>query len=447
MTQIQPTSDQVLPPVRGKFRRLFAAVWLAVRLIVAAIVLVLIIKPEWPTFGEVDTQISHRVGLRQFDFPSFWVKTVVQKRGDALANHHAWFDKETRSQIVIDFVQKSGEIRQLTNQLNRVYSDPEIIDPDAVSADLQAEISQLRSEISDLQTLAEPILQDQVSTVLHDMGFGGSGVVFPPVAAHVTPLPAILIVSPRDQIVQQKAVPMKSGILSPERAQLEASVFNDLGLSAYVTDIGGLGFYPSLIIETGSLNYLAEVIAHEWAHHWFTLRPIGINYLSSPAMRTINESSASIVGKDVGQEVIRRYYPEFYVPPLEPEPESAENEPALTPDPNIFDFRREMGMTRVETDRLLEAGQIEEAEAYMEARRQIFVAEGYNLRVLNQAWFAFHGAYADIGGGAAGSDPVGPLVANVRQASGSTKEFMQNIAGVTSLEELQTIADGLGIIQ
>ncbi|MFK7804009.1 MAG: hypothetical protein AB8G95_20410, partial [Anaerolineae bacterium] len=86
-----------------------------------------------------------------------------------------------------------------------------------------------------------------------------------------------------------------------------------------------------------------------------------------------------------------------------------------------------------------------EAEAYMEARRQVFVAEGYNLRVLNQAWFAFNGAYADTGGGAAGSDPVGPLVAKVREASGSTRAFMRNIAGVTSLAELQQVADELGV--
>ncbi|MEM8859665.1 MAG: hypothetical protein AAGD96_15165, partial [Chloroflexota bacterium] len=187
----------------------------------------------------------------------------------------------------------------------------------------------------------------------------------------------------------------------------------------------------------------------EWAHHWFSLRPVGLSYLSEPAMRTINESAASLIGKEVGNEVLRRYYPEFYVPPPEPvEPVGDEDDqpaPTPTPDPNVFDFRREMGITRVEVDRLLAEGQIDEAEAYMEDRRQIFVAEGYNLRVLNQAYFAFHGAYADVGGGAAGVDPVGPLVAEVREASGSLKGFMQNLAGVTSLSDLQSVARELGV--
>ena len=432
----------------GKTKGVISKIWYIFRVLIVAVVLVLISKPEWPAYGETETQILNGVGLRQFDFVNFWINTVVQKRSDAIANKHGELTAEEQSQVVRDFVQKSGEIRRLTNQLKWVFADPEETDPDTASAELQAQIAQLRAEITDLQSLAEPILQNQVSTVLSDLGFGGAGVVFPPVSAHVTPLPAVLIVSNRDEIVQVKAVPMRSGILPPERTALEANIMRDPELSAYVTDIGGLGFYPSLIIETGNLVFLADVVAHEWAHHWFTLRPVGINYLSSPAMRTINESAASLIGKEVGLEVIRRYYPDLYVPPVptaEPDQESEDLVPAPTPDPDQFDFRREMGVTRVEVDRLLAEGEIEAAEAYMETRRQMFVAEGYNLRVLNQAYFAFHGAYADVGGGAAGRDPVGPLVADVRAASGSLHAFMQNLASVTSLAELEALADSLEV--
>jgi len=54
-----------------------------------------------------------------------------------------------------------------------------------------------------------------------------------------------------------------------------------------------------------------------------------------------------------------------------------------------------MRETRIRVDKLLAQGRIEEAEAYMEERRQEFVAHGYYIRKLNQAYFAFHGAYAD----------------------------------------------------
>jgi hypothetical protein len=57
-----------------------------------------------------------------------------------------------------------------------------------------------------------------------------------------------------------------------------------------------------------------------------------------------------------------------------------------------------MAATRIEVDRLLAGGKIQEAEQYMEARRQIFVAHGYQIRKLNQAYFAFYGGreYEDL---------------------------------------------------
>ena len=73
----------------------------------------------------------------------------------------------------------------------------------------------------------------------------------------------------------------------------------------------------------------------------------------------------------------------------------------------------------------------------MEERRQIFWLNGYPIRKLNQAYFAFYGAYADLPGGAAGEDPVGPAVRALRQQSGSLTEFLRVIARMDSFEDLQ----------
>jgi hypothetical protein len=73
----------------------------------------------------------------------------------------------------------------------------------------------------------------------------------------------------------------------------------------------------------------------------------------------------------------------------------------------------------------------------MEQRRQDFWQNGYLLRKLNQAYFAFHGAYADVPGGAAGEDPVGPAVRTLREQSDSLADFINTIAGMTSFGELQ----------
>jgi hypothetical protein len=96
-----------------------------------------------------------------------------------------------------------------------------------------------------------------------------------------------------------------------------------------------------------------------------------------------------------------------------------------------------MHTTRVKVDELLAEGKIEEAEAYMEQRRQLFWENGYNIRKLNQAYFAFHGAYADEPLGAAGEDPVGAAVRALRAQSPSLTQFLNKISLMTSFEQLK----------
>ena len=85
----------------------------------------------------------------------------------------------------------------------------------------------------------------------------------------------------------------------------------------------------------------------------------------------------------------------------------------------------------------LAEGKIEDAEAYMESRRLVFLQHGYLLRKINQAYFAFYGAYADVPGGAAGEDPVGPAVRALREQSASLADFINRISWMTSFEQLQ----------
>ena len=52
-----------------------------------------------------------------------------------------------------------------------------------------------------------------------------------------------------------------------------------------------------MIMETTDINWLAEVVAHEWVHNYLTLRPLGVSYMISPELRTMNETVAAIAGK------------------------------------------------------------------------------------------------------------------------------------------------------
>ena len=277
-------------------------------------------------------------------------------------------------------------------------------------------------------------MQQQVGQILIDEGFAALGQAWPPVLMHVTPLPSVLIVSPRDRIEKEYQVNLVTGLSTPVKEEMEAAVFNDLDLSALVVPIGGIGTFPAMIQETGDINRLAEVTSHEWAHHWLTLQPLGFNYAFDPAVRIINETVASIIDQELGRKVVERYYPELLPPDLTDKP------PSPSPlDPPTFDFNAEMATTRIGADELLAEGKIEEAEAYMEERRQVFLEQGYGIRKINQAYFAFYGAYAAEPGGAQGSNPIGPMLRDIRDQSPSVRAFLDTVAPITSFAELEEV--------
>jgi hypothetical protein len=139
------------------------------------------------------------------------------------------------------------------------------------------------------------------------------------------------------------------------------------------------------------------VASHEWLHSYLTFHPLGMAYFSGGDIRSVNETLADIFGREVGLRVYSEVTGEPYVAPTRPETASkdrGENDSALE-DPEAFSFNRFMGEIRSRTDELLAEGQIDEAEAYMESRRVELLDHNYPIRKINQAYFAFHGTYAE----------------------------------------------------
>jgi hypothetical protein len=284
------------------------------------------------------------------------------------------------------------------------------------------------------------VLQGQVAQVAADLGLTTLGQPIPAVLYHSTSVPDALIVSPRTHIEQTANISITPGLTADQQTALEDRVDKGLDVSSLVVPIGGVGVYPTMIMRTTDLNWLASTIGHEWTHNYLEFRPLGLLYDHTPELRTMNETTADIVGGEIGAELLKRYYPELHtsLPPSldtvaltfwHPNPGDLQRPP--------FDFRAEMHTTRVNADALLAQGKVAEAEAYMEQRRQIFVQNGYYIRRLNQAYFAFYGAYADVPGGAAGEDPVGPAVRALRAQSKSLADFVNRIAWMTSFDELK----------
>src|SRR6185503_20975744 len=82
-------------------------------------------------------------------------------------------------------------------------------------------------------------------------------------------------------------------------------------VSTLVVGIGGVGVYPTMVTETTDLRWMLETIAHEWTHNYLNVRPLGINYSTTPELRTMNETTASIAGSEVGTYVLQNYYAEL----------------------------------------------------------------------------------------------------------------------------------------
>ena len=153
----------------------------------------------------------------------------------------------------------------------------------------------------------------------------------------------------------------------------------------------------------------------------------------------MNETTASIAGEEISWSLIRRFYGDLISPKDNFSYKTYEaNFYPFAPAPQErFDFQQEMYQTRITVDDLLAQNKIEEAENYMEARRKIFWENGYQIRKLNQAYFAFYGAYANEPFSAAGADPVGNDVRTLRARSRNLKSFIRKISWMSSYDQLK----------
>lgn len=410
--------------------------WRSFRLtLLFALLLVLLAGSTLPP-GSLANQIETLIRPITFDFGTWTLDAIGEKLASWGFSFQRFLTDEQQSDLVRDYLAQVAEVQTLNAQILLVYSDPSITDPDEASQDLQAALAEAETAMQNLAPLAETILEGQLMSVVQQIGLETLGQPFPPSLFQSSEVPNALVVSPRDHIEQLLNISLEAGMSADEEDALENQIYDQYDQSALVVPIGGIGTYPTMVMQTTNIVWLTEVIAHEWTHNYLTLHPLGLNYETTPELRTINETTASLSGKELGRMILEAYYPEAV--PQEESPSEDTTEQEIEADPDAFDYTAEMRITRQEADRLLAEGRIEEAERYMEARRQVFWENGYLIRKLNQAYFAFYGAYNDTpGGGAAGEDPVGPAVQAYRDRFDSLAGFLRAIAWVDSFAELQ----------
>ena len=292
------------------------------------------------------------------------------------------------------------------------------------SAAITPRIEEMRQRRQEMQAEVEETLESEISSVLSQERFSSRiGVIFPPVDTVYARSPGVLIISSRDRIVQESSTLLKPGISDPERERLEDLIFQEDRMSALIVSTGGVATYPSVVSASGTLHDALVTTAHEWLHHWFFFQPLGQHFWDNADMTTLNETAATIGGRIIGDRAFTAMTGEVV---------SRERSTSV-PDPERFDFNAEMRETRLTTEELLAEGKIDEAESYMVERRQFLDDNGYFIRKINQAFFAFHGSYAT---GAASVSPIGDQLNQLSAEAGGLGEFLKTVGRFDQVEDL-----------
>jgi len=303
-------------------------------------------------------------------------------------------------------------------------------------ASLEAELNILDGQKVALEDVVERTIKKQIKEALAQQGIFNPmdkyirlKLSFPPLSFKLEKPPYLLVISPRDRIERMRTITLQPSLGLKEMEDVEARV-DKLGVSSLVVELGGLSTYPSFVTDGANLRFVIDTVTDEWLHQYLVFTPLGFLYLldltgvsKNYEIATMNETLVSMVSKEIGSIVYEKYYSWY-------ESGAHHNQVAESG----FDFNREMREIRKTVDKYLAQGEIEQAEEFMEQKRQYLASMGYYIRKLNQAYFAFHGAYAD---NPAFINPIGLELKELRSQSASLKDFLNTVAAMTSRQELR----------
>ncbi len=305
-------------------------------------------------------------------------------------------------------------------------------------ASLEVELDVLQKQKDDLEDKAERVLEKQIKETLAQLDIYnptddslGLEITFPPINFALEKPPRLLVVSPRDRIDRISDITLRQDITMGEIEEIEAAI-DELGVSSLVVGLGGVATYPAFVSNDASLRFAINTAIEEWLHQYLFFKLLGFLYsLDSIGISqdyeiiVMNETLAGIVSKEIGDILYQKYYSQYDV--LNSQIESAEETEAE------FDFYKEMRGIRIAVDEYLAQGEVEKAEEFMENKRLFLASQGYYIRRLNQAYFAFYGAYADS---PTSIDPISVELKALRQKSDSLSDFLNIVAAMTSHNDL-----------
>ncbi len=382
---------------------------------------------------------QHRYGLLSFEIDNFldkWIHRVYT------ALPWTATDTADREAALARYLEIVPEIRDAQFRVLQESSRGEVVQQDLRAE--QVTLDDLIAEKDRLRDSVEEYLEAAISAELVDLDLNVIGdFIWPPVDFRIDNPPSVLVVSPRDRIVRQETVLIAPDIAVADMEEIERSLAEDFNLSAVILRTGGLASYPNVIPSNRDLLPLLEVAAHEWLHAYLFFYPLGRSFFSGGSMVEINETLANLVGDEIGGKVwadLTGNDPPVKPPPAPIDPQDEPLDPE--PDPGTFDFFRFMRETRVRTDELLEVGDVDGAETWMEQRRVELNERGYLIRKINQAYFAFNGSYGDS---PSSVSPTARQMWELRQQEEDAAGLIRALRGISSYSEFEALLERRGI--
>lgn len=348
-------------------------------------------------------------------------------------------ETSTKDKKTADNINKVTDYFSSVKRIKTIKSEIEASKAGSKQGDLpslEAELSKLQQQTIALEYTIGKILKRQIRETLVQQGIYNPvdkylrlKVSFPPINFKLEKPPHLLVISPRDRIESMREIVLRQSINLEEIENIEAEV-DELGVSSLVVPLGGFGgTYPTFVTNEASLRFTIDAATEEWLHQYLAFKPLGFRYLldltgisRNYEIATMNETVASMVGKEIGANLFETYYSQYETNDIQDQKAASE-----------FDLNREMRETRRTVDVYLAQGEIKQAEAFMEEKRQYLAKKGYHIRKLNQAYFAFHGAYADR---PTSISPIGRELKELRNRSVSLKDFLETAAAMNSRQDL-----------
>ena len=379
---------------------------------------------------DFDIRLNPIVKPYRFSLLKWEFKTIPYEAKQWLFGKHG--EVTDQADTVAEYFSLVERIRSLESEIEAINTDNRQDD----LAPLEAELNRLQEQRMALDSKVEIIIASQIKEVLAEQSIFNPmdkyirlKIRFPPLGFRLEKSPHLLVISPRDRIESMREISLQQNLSLEETASIETRV-DKLGVSSLVVEPGGLGAtYPTFVANNAGLRFTIDTATEEWLHQYLAFKPLGFLYLLDLAgvarnyeIATINETLASMVSKEISSIVCQEYYPKYE--------NGADEKQTVEPE---FDFNREMREIRRAVDEYLARGEVKQAEEFMEQKRRYLVSMGYQIRKLNQAYFAFHGTYADS---PTSISPIGVELRKLREQSTSLKDFLNTVAAMTSRQEL-----------